>query len=72
MIDENERKITVEVADYTGHSVVQLDRDETLDLVSKSDGWVYSNGRRIDSEELSRTNWSCIVTISIMPRIQYG
>ena len=27
MIDENERKITVEIADYTGHSVVQLDRD---------------------------------------------
>ena len=71
MIDENERKITVEIALYWAQ-VVQLDRDETLDLVSKSDGWVYSNGRRIDSEELSRTNWSCIVTISIMPRIQYG
>ena len=72
MKEINERKITVEIADYTGHSVVLLNREEVLDMVSETDSWIYSGWRRTDSEELAQSDWSGIVTISIMPQIQYG
>ena len=72
MKEINERKITVEIADYTGHSVVLLNREEVLDMVSETDSSIYSGGRRTNSEELAQSDWSGIVTISIMPRIQYG
>ena len=72
MNEENIKKVTVEIADYTGHSVVLLDREEVLDMVSKTEGWVYADGYRTNSEKLARADWSSIVTISIMPQIQYG
>ena len=72
MNEENIKKVTVEIADYTGHSVVLLDREEVLDMVSKTDGWVYTDGYITNSEKLARADWSSIVTISIMPQIQYG
>ncbi len=72
MNEENIKKVTVEIADYTGHSVVLLDREEVLDMVSKTDGWVYTDGYRTNSENLARADWSSIITISIMPQIQYG
>jgi hypothetical protein len=72
MKEINERKITVEIADYTGHSVVLLNREEVLDMVSQTDSWIYSGGRRTNSQELAQSDWDGIVTISIMPQIQYG
>lgn len=72
MKEINERKITVEIADYTGHSVVLLNREEVLDMVSETDSWIYSGGRRTNSQELAQSDWAGIVTISIMPQIQYG
>ena len=53
MNEENIKKVTVEIADYTGHSVVLLDREEVLDMVSKTDGWVYTDGYRTSSENLA-------------------
>tara|TARA_B100001250_G_scaffold395639_1_gene400764 strand:- start:55 stop:267 length:213 start_codon:yes stop_codon:yes gene_type:complete len=62
----------VEIADHNGHTVAQMSRDQVMDLVSGTEGWVYAGGRRVQPQQLARTDWSTVGTISVMPQIVYG
>ena len=55
-IMENDRTTTtVEVADKSGHSTLQLTKEETLERVSDSPGaWVFANNQMVQPGQLFR------------------
>tara|TARA_A100001037_G_scaffold209042_1_gene187254 strand:+ start:231 stop:461 length:231 start_codon:yes stop_codon:yes gene_type:complete len=62
----------VEIADHTGHTVVQMSRSQVSDLASAADRWVYAGGQRVSPEQIAQADWSTVGTVSVMPRIVYG
>ena len=67
-----EETTRVEIADHTGHTVAQMSKDQVMDLINDSEGWVYAGGRRVEPDYLAISDWSSVGTISVMPRIMYG
>ena len=71
---ENDRvTTTVEVADKSGHSTLQLTKEETLERVSDSPGaWVFANNQMVQPGQLQNADWSTIGTVRIVPGLVGG
>ena len=64
---------TVEIADRTGHTTLQLTKDETLSRVSDSSGsWVFAGDQMVQPEQLARADWETEGTVRIVPGLQGG
>ena len=64
---------TVEIADRTGHTTLQLTKDETLSRVSNSSGsWVFAGDQMVQPEQLARADWETVGTVRIVPGLQGG
>ncbi len=64
---------TVEIADRTGHTTLQLTKDETLSRVSDSSGsWVFAGDQMVQPEQLARADWETVGTVRIVSGLQGG
>jgi hypothetical protein len=54
---KNETRVRVEVADITGHTVMELTKAETVELVEQHGGWVFSGSRLVQAAELANADW---------------
>ena len=64
---------TVEIADSTGHTTLQLTKGETLDKVSASPGsWVFADGQMVQSQQLENADWGTVGTVRIVPGLVGG
>ena len=64
---------TVEIADSTGHTTLQLTKAETLSRVSESSGsWVFAGNRMVQPEQLAESDWGSVGTVRIVPGLQGG
>ncbi len=71
---ENDRvTTTVEVADQSGHSTLQLTKEETLERVSDSPGaWVFANNQMVQPQQLQNADWGTVGTVRIVPGLVGG
>ena len=71
---ENDRiTTTVEVADKSGHSTLQLTKEETLERVSDSPGaWVFANNQMVQPQQLQNADWDTVGTVRIVPGLVGG
>ena len=71
---ENDRvTTTVEVADKSGHSTLQLTKEETLERVSDSPGaWVFANNQMVQPQQLQNADWATVGTVRIVPGLVGG
>ena len=71
---ENDRvTTTVEVADQSGHSTLQLTKEETLERVSESPGaWVFANNQMVQPQQLQNADWGTVGTVRIVPGLVGG
>jgi len=71
---ENDRvTTTVEIADQSGHSTLQLTKEETLDRVSDSPGaWVFANNQMVQPQQLRNADWGNVGTVRIVPGLVGG
>ena len=64
---------TVEIADSTGHTTLQLTKAETLSRVSESSGSrVFAGNRMVQPEQLAESDWGTVGTVRIVPGLQGG
>ncbi len=71
---ENDRvTTTVEVADQSGHSTLQLTKEETIERVSDSPGaWVFANNQMVQPQQLQNADWGTVGTVRIVPGLVGG
>ena len=66
---------TVWLADSTGHSVLELTRDQTMDLIQQNEGhWVYAGNQMVQPAQLAEADWSTHPpgVVQIVPSLQGG
>ena len=67
------KKYTVEIADSTGHSVVEMTKQEISDKVQSSKGsWLFVDNRLVDVDILPEIDLSTDSKVRIMPGIVGG
>ena len=70
-MDEN--TYTVEIADATGHSEVQMTKKELIDHATLTKGrWIFVDNRMVASEELATIDLSTASHIRSLPSLQAG
>jgi hypothetical protein len=68
-----EHLITVEIADQTGHTTLQLTAAETADVLQQNaDAWVFANDRLVQPNELANADFAAIDTVRIVPGLVGG
>ena len=70
----NEITTTVEIADRTGHTTLQLTQQETLDRVAGMTGgaWVFAGDRMVQPAELAEANWDTVGAVRLVPGLVGG
>jgi hypothetical protein len=69
----NEITTTVEIADPTGHTTLQLTQQETLDRVAGMEGaWVFAGDRMVQPAELAEANWDTVGAVRLVPGLVGG
>ena len=64
---------TVEIADQSGHTTLQLTKAETLSRVAENGGsWVFAGNQMVQPEQLARTDWETVGTVRIVPGLVGG
>ena len=71
---ENDRvTTTIEIADQSGHTTLQLTKAETMMKVSESPGaWVFADGQMVQSQQLESADWGTVGTVRIVPGLVGG
>jgi|TARA_B110000263_G_C14963849_1_gene353869 hypothetical protein len=68
----NNIRTTVKIADNTGHTTLQLTKEETIQrLTSQPNTWVFADNRLVDGEFLANADWANVGTI-LMPNALVG
>ena len=63
---------TVWLADSTGHSVLELTRDQTMDLIQQNEGhWVYADNQMDQPAQLAEA-FEQTSLVQIVPSLQGG
>ncbi len=63
---------TVWLADSTGHSVLELTRDQTMDLIQQNEGhWVYADNQMVQPAQLAES-FEQTSLVQIVPSLQGG
>ena len=64
---------TVLVADKSGHSTLQLTKQETISMVEEQgNSWVFADGRMLDAAGLGEADWNAIGTVQLVPGLVGG
>ena len=64
---------TVEIADKTGHTTLELTKGETLSRVAASEGsWIFAGDQLVQAEQLAQSNWDTVGTVRIVPPLVGG
>lgn len=72
-IQSKEIKTKVEIADKTGHSVLQLTKAETIVRAAETvDSWIFAGNQMVQAEDLAEANWDTVGTIRIVPGLVGG
>lgn len=65
--------ITVEIADATGHSVVEMTASELTEKATSSQGtWVFVDDRLVSTEEIENIDFSQASKVRLMPGLVGG
>ena len=69
----DEKTYTVEIADATGHSVVEMTKTDIIDQASKSQGnWLFVDNRRVATDQLQNIDFDAAQNIRFVPALQAG
>ena len=69
----DEKTYTVEIADATGHSVVEMTKTELIRQASNTKGsWVFVDNKMVAADELANTNFDDAQHIRMVPALQAG
>ena len=69
----NEIRTTVEIADASGHSALELTKAETMEVVNQNQGaWVFAGNRLVKPAELEQADWGTVGTVRLMPPLVGG
>ena len=69
----DEKTYTVEIADATGHSVVEMTKTDLIDQASKSQGnWIFVDNRMVATDQLENTDFDAAQHIRVVPALQAG
>ena len=70
----NEITTSVEIADRTGHTTLQLTQQETLDRVAGMEDtpWVFAGGQMVQPAELAEANWDTVGAVQVVPGLFGG
>jgi hypothetical protein len=70
---DNEIRTTVEIADETGHTTLELTKAETMEVVNQNqDAWIFAGNRLVQMTELEQTDWETVGTVRLMPALGNG
>ena len=62
---------TVWLADSTGHSELELTRDQTMNLIQENEGhWVYAGNQMVQPAQ--QADWDDVGIVQIVPSLQGG
>lgn len=65
--------VTVEVADHTGHTTLQLTKQETVKLANENPGhWIFADGQLVNAEGLNEVNWGVVDKVRLVPGLVGG
>ena len=69
----DEPTITVEIADATGHSVVEMTKSELTEKATSSEGtWVFVDDRLVSADEIDNLDFSQASKVRLMPGLVGG
>ena len=69
----NEIRITVEIADASGHTTLELTKTETMEVVNQNpNAWIFAGNRLVKPAELEQANWGDVGTVRVMPPLYPG
>jgi hypothetical protein len=69
----DEPTITVEIADATGHSVVEMTKSELTEKATSSEGtWVFVDDRLVSANEIDNLDFSQASKVRLMPGLVGG
>jgi len=69
----DEATITVEIADATGHSVVEMTKTELTEKATSSEGtWVFVDDRLVSADEIDNLDFSQASKVRLMPGLVGG
>ena len=67
-----EEKFTVEIANMTGHSVVQMTRAEIQETAKKPGAWIFVDNTLVSADEIAKVELKQGTTLRVMPGIVGG
>lgn len=67
-----EEKFTVEIANMTGHSVVQMTRAEIQKTAKKPGAWIFVDNTLVSADEIATVELKQDTTLRVMPGIVGG
>ena len=68
-----EKMITVEIADVTGHQTLMLKTQETIEVIeNNSDKWIYVNNQLIEHQHVPEIDWNQAESVRILPGLVGG
>ncbi|MAE38677.1 MAG: hypothetical protein CL969_03470 [Euryarchaeota archaeon] len=64
---ENDIRTTVELCNSSGHSILELTKAETMDVIEQNQGvWIFVNNRLVRSTaELEQVNWADVNNLKL-------
>ena len=70
----SEIKTTVLYLNQGGHTMLELTRDETVELAENTSGthWTYAGNQIVQPAELAEMNWETVGTVRIAPAFIAG
>ena len=69
----SEKTYIVEIADATGHSVVEMTKTELIGQATENQGsWVFVDNRMVAADELAGTDFDVAQHIRMVPALQAG
>ena len=69
----DEKTYTVEIADATGHSVVEMTKTDLIDQASKSQGnWIFVDNRMVATDQLENTDFDAAQHIRVETALKSG
>jgi len=69
----SEKTYIVEIADATGHSVVEMTKTELVNQATETQGsWVFVDNRMVASDQLANTDFDTVQHIRMVPALQAG
>lgn len=70
---KKEKVIKVEFADETGHQILMLKPQETIDLIeNNSSNWVFIDDKFVEYEFIDEVDWNEAESVRILPALVGG